>query len=83
MPVIPSWVNGNWQAGYIKDRMKEKRIGKNLKESSVTEEELKMAIRKFVKSGGIIRKLPAQKTGTSRMVGKKWGHTEMGSDQHS
>ena len=83
MPVIPSWVNGNWQAGYIKDRMKEKRIAKELKEPPITEEELKMAIRKFVKSGGIIRKLPAQKSGKSRMVGKKWGYTEMGNDQLS
>ncbi|MCH8075006.1 MAG: hypothetical protein IIC13_01730 [SAR324 cluster bacterium] len=83
MPVIPSWVNGDWQAGTIKDGMKEKRKGKDRKASPVTEEELKMAIGKFVKSGGIIRKLPAQKSGKSRLVGKKWGHTEMGSDQPS
>ena len=65
------------------DRMKEKRNAKHTKKFPVGEEELKMAIRKFVKSGGIIRKLPAHKSGKSRLVGKKWGHTEMGGDQPS
>jgi len=60
--------------------MKVKRFRNILKASPITEDVLENAIRKFLNSGGIIRKLPAQKSGKSRLVGKKWGNTEMGSD---
>lgn len=80
MPVIPSWVHGDWQAGFDKESMNSKQRIKNDKNVAITEEVLNKAIQKFQKAGGIIRKLPDQKTGSNRMVGKKWANTEMGGD---
>lgn len=48
----------------------------------ITEEEMQAAIRKFLKSGGMIRKLPDQKSVGNRMVGMKRSHAEMEGDQH-
>lgn len=46
----------------------------------VSEAELHSAIRKFLDAGGMIRKLPDQKTSPSQMVGKRWNATEMGGE---
>ena len=53
-----------------------------MKESKqqVTEAELQSAIRKFLDKGGMIHKLPDQKSGTARMVGRKWDSTEVGGE---
>lgn len=55
---------------------------KSKKEANITEEEVQAAIKKFLQSGGIINKLPDQKTVSARLVGKRWGSTEMGGDRH-
>ena len=47
--------------------------------TKITDEELKRAVGKFVKDGGIIQKLPDQKSASHRLVGGKWSTTEMGS----
>jgi hypothetical protein len=51
-----------------------------MKEKKITDEELQAAIQKFVKAGGIIRKLPDQRTSSSQMVGMKWNNAEIGGD---
>jgi len=47
---------------------------RNAKE--ISQEELQIAIRKFQKTGGIIQKLPAQKSVGQQAVSMKWGHAE-------
>jgi hypothetical protein len=42
----------------------------------ITQEELQIAIRKFRKQGGIIRKLPDQKSIGQRAVSTKEGHAQ-------
>ena len=49
---------------------------KPLKTKSITQEELEIAIRTFEKRGGIIRKLPEQKSIGQQAVNMKWGHGE-------
>ena len=44
----------------------------------VTADELKLAVRNFVKDGGIIQKLPDQKSASHKQVGGKWANTELG-----
>ena len=51
-----------------------------MKEQKVSEAELQAAIRKFVASGGMIKKLPDQKTSASQMVGVRWNNYEMGGE---
>ena len=46
----------------------------------VSEAELQAAIRKFVDAGGMIKKLPDQKTSASQMVGMRWNNYEMGGE---
>jgi hypothetical protein len=41
---------------------------------------LSQAIKKFLKSGGMIHKLPDQKTATPRVVGMKWNSSEVGGE---
>jgi len=48
------------------------------KRKAVTQEELNQAVRKFLKSGGTIQKLPDQKSVSQHLVGAKWGTTELG-----
>lgn len=43
---------------------------------TVTHEQLQAAIRKFQENGGIIKKLPDQKSYTHQMVGTKWASLE-------
>ena len=50
------------------------------KEKAVTHDELKRAIGKFVKNGGLIEKLPAQKGVMYKTIGGKWSTTEMGGE---
>ncbi len=47
---------------------------KNVK--TITQEELQLALRAFEKRGGIIRKLPDQKTLGQQAVSMKWGNGE-------
>ena len=49
-----------------------------MKESkpTISHEELQAAIRKFQKTGGIIQKLPDQKSYTHQGVGVKWANAE-------
>jgi hypothetical protein len=49
---------------------------KSNKAKPITQEELQIAIRTFEKKGGIILKLPDQKTLGQQAVSMKWGHTE-------
>jgi hypothetical protein len=44
--------------------------------NTLTHEQLQAAIRKFQEQGGIIKKLPDQKTYTHQMVGMKWASLE-------
>lgn len=44
---------------------------------NVSEAELQSAIRRFVEAGGMIRKLPDQKSNGSRMVGRRHNASEM------
>ena len=46
----------------------------------ITEEELQNAFKKFLHSGGVIEKLPDEKTAANQKVGAKWSHTEIGGD---
>jgi hypothetical protein len=48
--------------------------------AKVSEAELQAAIRKFVAAGGMIRKLPDQKTTASQMVGVRWNNYEIGGE---
>lgn len=43
---------------------------------TVTHEQLQAAIRRFQENGGIIKKLPDQKSYTHQMVGMKWASLE-------
>lgn len=49
-------------------------------QKNVSSEELNAAIQKFLKSGGIISKLPEQKAYGARHVGMKYNNTEMGGE---
>jgi hypothetical protein len=49
-------------------------MGTTRKSVQITHEELQIAIRKFQRNGGIIRKLPDQKVYTHRAVGSMGGH---------
>lgn len=51
-------------------------MSKPHKAKAITQEELEIAIRKFEKHGGIIRKLPDQKSVVQQAVSMKWGHGE-------
>lgn len=46
----------------------------------VSQAEVSQAIRRFVNKGGMIRKLPADKTGSGRVVGMKHNTSEIGGD---
>jgi hypothetical protein len=48
-----------------------------LNESKVPQAELQAAVRKFIASGGIIKKLPDEKTASAQVVGVRWSSTEM------
>ncbi len=50
------------------------------KRPPVTEEELQNAINKFLKSGGVIQKLPDEKSVSGQKVGAKWGHADFGNE---
>ena len=53
-------------------------IGYRMKQKTiVTEQELNKAIQKFLEHGGIIQKLPEQKTYSSRQVGVKYGAADL------
>ena len=45
----------------------------------ITNSDLEKAIRKFIKSGGIIRTLPPEKAVSPSTVGGKWNTSELGS----
>ncbi len=47
----------------------------------ISEEELKRAVGKFIRDGGIIEKLPDQKSVTHKQVGSKWASTELGGER--
>ena len=50
-----------------------------MKDSKViSHKELQAAIRKFQKDGGIIKKLPDQKTYSNQGVGMRWANVEAG-----
>lgn len=51
-------------------------MNKTRKAKAITQEELEIAIRTFEKRGGIIRKLPDQKSLGQQAVSMKWGNTE-------
>ena len=54
---------------------------KNKREKTkISSEELNRAVRKFVRDGGIIEKLPDQKSVGSKQVGGKWANTELGGE---
>ena len=54
---------------------------KNKREKSkISSEDLNRAVRKFVRDGGIIQKLPDQKSAGSKQVGGKWANTELGGE---
>ena len=55
------------------DRMKNKQ-----EKTDITAEELNRAVNKFIRDGGIIEKLPDQKSVGHKKVGGKWANTEMG-----
>ncbi len=44
----------------------------------ISQQELNLAVKKFVKEGGIIKKLPPQRSALQNLVGGKWGNTEIG-----
>jgi hypothetical protein len=48
------------------------------RKKQITHDELQESIVKFIKKGGIIQKLPDQKTALQNRVGGKWGTSEMG-----
>jgi hypothetical protein len=49
----------------------------NMKESkTISQKDLQAAIRKFKENGGIIQKLPDQKSYTNQGVGVKWANVE-------
>lgn len=48
--------------------------------AEITAEELNRAVGKFIKDGGIIEKLPDQKSAGHKKVGGKWANTEMGGE---
>ncbi len=48
------------------------------KEEKISQEDLTRAVSKFIKEGGIIKKLPDQKTLVQNRVGGKWCSTEIG-----
>jgi hypothetical protein len=45
-----------------------------MKDQKISEAELQAAMRKFVAAGGMIRKLPDQKSPTSQVVGMRWNN---------
>ena len=51
-----------------------------MKKIKISVEELQSAIQKFLKEGGIIQKLPEQKSRSLRMVGGKWNNSEIGGE---
>lgn len=54
---------------------------KNKREKTeISAEELNRAVRKFVRDGGIIQKLPDQKSAGPKQVGGKWANTELGGE---
>ncbi len=44
----------------------------------ISHEALQEAIQKYIKKGGLIEKLPEQKTVQASRVGGKWSNTELG-----
>ena len=52
----------------------------NKKQKNISEEELNRAVRKFIDSGGIIKKLPDQKSAQLNRVGGRWCSTEVSGD---
>lgn len=54
-----------------------------MKNKTIKDEELRAAIKKFLLKGGVIDKLPEQKTILARMVGKKWNSSEMGGELYN
>ena len=50
------------------------------KTKGISEEELNRAVNKFIKEGGIIKKLPDQKAVAQNRVGGKWATTEWSTD---
>ena len=51
-----------------------------MKNKTIKDEELRAAIKKFLMKGGVIDKLPDQKSNQGKMVGKKWDSSELGGD---
>jgi hypothetical protein len=47
----------------------------------ITHEALKKAIATYLADGGRIQKLPAQKTVSTTLVGRRWSNTEIDSDR--
>ena len=50
------------------------------KMKGISQDELQRAVNKFIKEGGIIKKLPDQKAVVQNRVGGKWATTEWSSD---
>ena len=46
----------------------------------INQQEIQSAIHKFIESGGIIEKLPEQKTVKYKLVGSRWCTTEIGGE---
>ena len=53
--------------------MKHKRKGK----PAISEHDLQKAIKKYLRGGGRIQKLPDQKTVSPSLVGSRWSNTEV------
>lgn len=58
------------------------RVRQRGKERHISAADLQAAVHKFVDAGGIIKKLPEEKTAPSQMVGKRWNTSEIGSEPH-
>lgn len=44
--------------------------------------DVQAAIRKFIAAGGLITKLPDEKTSASRMVGRRWNTSEIAGENN-
>ncbi len=51
-----------------------------MRKENLSHEELKKAVSKFIRNGGIIQKLPDQKHVMQKLVGGTWRNTEMGGE---
>ena len=71
-----------FQHGLANDgkRAKARESMKETRTKKITEAELQAAMRRFVEAGGMIKKLPDQKSIASQAVGVRWNNSDIGGE---